>query len=146
MSRNIDKLKILKQSREFTVILDRIVEHFSRNFKFTVGDRIVLLCEEMREQIIAANHDPSSQSAAGRVYDALEILDKIEDKLQLSLSLGLLSIDQLAMLCEIIDDIRKTARGWRRYFLRLKGVNVGVMTDADEEFDAIRPAGGEPIE
>lgn len=146
MSRNIDKLKILKRSREFTATLDRIVEHFNRNFKFTVGDRLVLLGEELREQIIAANHDPSPQTAAGHVYDALGTLDKIEDKLQLSVTLGLMSIDQQAMLCEIIDDIRKTARGWRRYSLRLKGVNVGVMTDADDEFDAECPAGGEPIE
>lgn len=135
MSRNIDKLKILKKSRELTVIVCRTVEHFDRKFKFTIGDRIVVLCEELRGNIIKANRATRADIAAGFVYDALTDLDQLEDKFRLAVLLNLMSIDRQAMLNEIIDDIRNNGRGWRKFFLQKCGVNGGVLPESGDEPD-----------
>lgn len=120
MSRNTDKLKILKKSREFSVVVCRVVEHFNKSYKYTIGDRVVLHCENLREHIIDANREIRPDKAAEFVYSALRDLDQIEDKFKMALALGLMSIDQQAMLNEMIDDIRGDARGWRSYFLKKK--------------------------
>lgn len=118
MSRNTDKLKILKKSREFSVVVCRVVEHFNKSYKYTIGDRVVLCCEDLREHIIEANSETEPDKAAEFVYLAIRDLTKIEDKFKMALALGLMSIDQQAMLNEIIDDIRGDARGWRNFFLK----------------------------
>lgn len=135
MSRNTDKLKILKKSREFSVVVCRVVEHFNKSYKYTIGDRVILCCEDLREHIIDANREIRPDKAAEFVYSALRDLDQIEDKFKMALALGLMSIDQQAMLNEIIDDIRNDGRGWRRYFLRLRGVNGGALSESDSDED-----------
>lgn len=141
MAKNIEKLEIMHKARILAIYLKRCVAKFNRAFKFTEGDGIVLLVNEVKDLIIDANNERNKRRSSTMIARLLSCLDKIEERTNDAIDLGLLTIQQKANADIYIDAVRTSARKWKSYYDRLS--NSGGSAADESDVSAESPAEGQ---
>lgn len=130
MAKNIEKLEIMQKARILAIYLKRSVAKFNRAFKFTEGDGIILLVNEVKDLIIEANNERNKRRSSSMIARLLTCLDKIEERTNDALDLGLLTIRQKANADIYIDAVRTSARKWKSYYDKLSNSGVSAADEA----------------
>lgn len=121
----------MRNARVLAIHLKRCVAKFSRAFKFTEGDGIVLLVNEIKDLIIEANNERNKKRSSAIIARLLTCLDKVEERTNDALDLGLMTIRQKANADMYIDSVRTSARKWKSYYDRLHNSGESATDEAD---------------
>jgi hypothetical protein len=115
-------LPVFKAMYDLTLQIFEITQHFSREYKFTLGqdmkrDTIVLI-----RSIYRANKAKQKEAYLEEFLDNFEVL-KLETRL--CTDLHLITVKQQARLAVAMEMIGKQITGWRNHFVKTQSDLVG---------------------
>lgn len=126
----------MQSARILAMYLKRCVAKFSRAFKFTEGDGIVVLVNEVKDLIVEANNERNKRRSVYLISRLLTDLDKIEERTNDALDLNLMTIRQKANVDMYIDAVRTSARKWRSYYDKVNNSNQSAAEDNTSEAES----------
>ena len=103
-------LPVFKDVYDFTLRLFELTQHFSREYKFTLGQDIKRDCITLVRSIYRANKNKERVMYLEQFLDDFEVL-KLE--IRLCKDLRLITIKQQAQLALKMETIGKQITGWR---------------------------------
>jgi hypothetical protein len=103
-------LPVFKDVYALTLRLFELTRHFSREYKFTLGQDMKRDCLALVRSIYRANKCKERQTYLEQFLDDFEVL-KLEARL--CKDLKLITIKQQAQLALLMDTIGKQITGWR---------------------------------
>ncbi len=110
-------LPIYKTTYELLEMVTRKTKNFSRDFKYSLGDKIRNECVELVVFIYKAN---SAQDKAEYLQQILDRVQVIELLLRLSKDLHLLNVEGFSEIVFLTDSLGRQAQGWLKHSLCLK--------------------------
>ena len=110
----VEDLPVYRQTHEFIVQIISLTTNFSKDYKFSLGERLKDECFELTLQIYRANSSFSSQKRKQYIEDGIERLKTIEMIIRLSKDLQLISVKQYSNSIEISENIGKQLWGWKK--------------------------------
>jgi hypothetical protein len=103
-------LPVFKDMYDLTLLVFELTQHFSREYKFTLGQDMKRDCIMLVRSIYRANKCKERQAYLEQFLDDFEVL-KLE--VRLCKDLRLITIKQQAQLALAMDTIGKQITGWR---------------------------------
>ena len=88
-----------------------MINHFPREYKYSLGERIQNAAIEVIVLIYKANSSVDKSVQIGKIIENIQLIYLF---LRLSKDLKIISIDKYAELIEIFDGISKQAYGWQK--------------------------------
>lgn len=105
-------LPVYKASYDFMVHVFEQIRHFSRDYKFTLGQRLQNETIDLLTHIYRAN---SHEQKAAILQKAMANVEVIRLFLRLSKDLKLVNIPHFADLNEKLENISKQLSGWHKH-------------------------------
>ena len=103
------QLPIYKISYDILVRIMQLVKHFSREYKYTLGEKIQKEAIELIICIYRANNKERRDLA---IQDMLEHIQLLGLFLRISHDLKLISMEHYAQIVEMIDNVSRQSQGW----------------------------------
>ena len=103
-------LPVFNDTYMFTLKIFEITQHFSREYKFTLGQDMKRDCITLVRAIYRANKNKEREAYLEQFLDDFEVL-KLE--IRLCKDLHLITIKQQAQLALYMEKIGKQITGWR---------------------------------
>jgi hypothetical protein len=103
-------LPIFHATYKLTLSIFELTKHFSREYKFTLGQDMKRDCLNLVRSIYRANKTKEKEKYLEQFLDEFEVL-KFE--VRLCKDLNLISIKQQADLVQLMESIGKQITGWR---------------------------------
>jgi hypothetical protein len=104
-----EELKVLQKAYDLCVYLVPQVNKFPRDFKFTLGDRIVNAAFDVVEALVEARYTRERREILVRVNLRLE---RMRVLLRLSRDLGVFSLKSVEHSAKLIDEVGAMVGGW----------------------------------
>ena len=104
------ELPVFKDVYKLTLVLFELTQHFSREYKFTLGQDMKRDCLSLVRSIYRANKSKTKEEYLEAFLDDFEVL-KLE--IRLCTDLKLMTIKRQAELALLMDGIGKQITGWR---------------------------------
>ena len=104
-----DTLPIYKAVYDFLLRIMRVISHFPREYKYTLGERIQNTAISMIVAIYRAN---TSKDKVPYLKELNEHIQMMYLYLRISLDIKLLPTERFASIVEAIDDVSNQAQGW----------------------------------
>ncbi|MBQ8476645.1 four helix bundle protein [bacterium] len=108
-------LNIYKKTYDFTVYFGQVLKHYAREYRYTLGEKILDAMFKLVIQIYKANEERDSNDRLSQLKDMSLILQYVNVALRLSHSLKCLSNDRYAKCSEYADEIDRQLTGWMTY-------------------------------
>ncbi|MBU1330908.1 MAG: four helix bundle protein [Gammaproteobacteria bacterium] len=106
-------LPIYKQAGALAKLVADLVKNWRRDFKRTLGDKVLNECLDVSILIFRAN-TASGQQRVDFIQQTLERIQIVELMLRLAADLMLVTPEQHGTAIKITDDIGRQATGWKR--------------------------------
>lgn len=106
-------LPIYKSTYELLEVITRKTKNFSRDFKYSLGDKIRNECIELVIFIYKANSMKEQQE--DNLNQIIERVQVIELMLRLAKDLHLLNINSFSEIVVLTDSIARQAQGWLKH-------------------------------
>lgn len=106
-------LPIYKLASELTSVAADLIKNMRREFKRTLGEKLLLECIEVTVLIFRANV-AQGQERQQHVQQILERIQVIELMLRLALDKRLIAPGMYARTVEITDPLGRQATGWKK--------------------------------
>ena len=107
-----DHTKIFQSAYILTIEVYRSSSKFSKEHKYTLGEKLKNLCGDMLDLIVAAN----SASDKFQLLKKLDLqLEKIKIHLRIAFDLKAISIGVFEVLSRHLDEIGRQLGGWRKW-------------------------------
>jgi hypothetical protein len=103
-------LPVFKDVYDLTLRVFELTQHFSREYKFTLGQDMKRDCINLVRSIYRANKTKEREAYLEQFLDEFEVL-KLE--IRLCKDLRLITIKQQAMLALSMETIGRQVTGWR---------------------------------
>ncbi len=104
-----DTLPIYKAVYDFLLRIMRVISHFPREYKYTLGERIQNTAISMIVAIYRAN---TSKDKVPYLKELNEHIQMMYLYLRISHDIKLLPTERFASIVEAIDDVSNQAQGW----------------------------------
>ena len=108
------QLPIYKLASDLASLAADLTKNMPRDFKRTLGEKILIECIEVTILIFRANV-AENQGKLQHILQILERIQVIELMLRLSVDKRLISTKQYARAIEITDPIGRQATGWKKH-------------------------------
>lgn len=106
-----DELPVYKASYDLLLEIFKFVRHFSKEFKYTVGDSLKTETMELLSLIYRAN---SSYEKAEIIQQARERLEMVRLMMRLMVDLKQVSLQKSAFINEKIENVSRQLSGWQK--------------------------------
>ena len=107
-----DHTKIFQSAYLLTIEIYRSSSKFSKEHKYTLGEKLKNFCGDMLDLIVAAN----SASDKFQLLKKLDLqLEKIKIHLRIAFDLKAISIGVFEVLSRHLDEIGRQLGGWRKW-------------------------------
>lgn len=111
MSR-FEHTKIFQSAYVLTLEIHRAVSRFSKEHKYTTGERLKNICGDMLDLIVIAN----SSANKLEILQKLDMqLEKIKIHLRIAFDLKAISPGLFEILSKQLDDVGRQLGGWRKW-------------------------------
>jgi len=107
-----DHLPIFQKVYVLTLEIYKVTGNFKREYKYTLGEKMKLICNELLDLIVKVNS----------IKDKVELLNKLDFKLEslrinlrLAFDLKALGGGKLGELNEQIEEVGKQIGGWQKW-------------------------------
>lgn len=107
-------LPIYKLASDLTSLAADLIKNMPRDFKRTLGEKVLVECIEVTILIFRANV-AEGRDRLPHIQQILERTQVIELMLRLAVDKRLISTGQYARAIEITDPIGRQATGWKRH-------------------------------
>ena len=104
-----DTLPIYKAVYDFLLRIIQLINHFPREYKYTLGERIQNTAMNMVVAIYRAN---TSKDKIPHLKVLLENVQTIYLFLRIAHDIKILPTQKFASLVEVVDDVSNQAQGW----------------------------------
>ena len=104
-------LPIYKITYELLQRVMKTTKEFSREYKFTLGQKIQ---EEVVELVVLLYKANSSENKTAHIEALLERLQVVELLLRLCHDLRLIPVKEYAAIVQMTEDLGKQAQGWKK--------------------------------
>ncbi len=107
-----EHLKIYKDSYDALIVLNKLVVKFPKNFKYSMGQKMIDLNMEILKLIYKINN---LSSPALRVFNLSKMLSKISELelyLRVLKDLNVISIKEYSMVALMVAKVAKQAQSW----------------------------------
>ena len=104
--------KIFQSAYILTLEMHRAASRFSKEHKYTTGERLKNICSDMLDLIVIANSSASKLELLQKLDTQLE---KIKIHLRITFDLKAISSGLFAVLSKQIDDVGRQFGGWRKW-------------------------------
>ncbi len=112
-----EHLKLYKATFDFLLYFAKIMVHYQREYKYTVGERLMNTLVEAIVIIYKANGTKDKGLRIDYICDIQEKIQYVSILLRLSCGIGAISKDRYNNCCEYIMDIDKQLSGWKNYVI-----------------------------
>lgn len=102
-------LPIYKTTYELLQLVTVATRDFSKDFRYSLGQKLREECVELVLLIYRANSNQARRTVITAVLERLQVLELL---LRLCKDLRLLSIKQFSSACELTDSLGRQASGW----------------------------------
>ena len=113
-------LDIYKTTYEFLLYLGGAITHFSREFRYTLGEKLIDDVMNIITLIYRANGAQDMQIRAQVIRVILERMVAIEVKVRLASGLKCIPIKKYEIICQHLARIDQQLNGWYNYTLSKK--------------------------
>lgn len=107
-------LPIYKLASDLTSLAADLTKNMPRDFKRTLGEKVLIECIDMSILIFRANV-AAGQERLGHIQQLLERNQVIELILRLCVDRRLISTGQYARAIELTDQLGRQATGWKKH-------------------------------
>jgi len=108
---------IFQKAYILTVEMYKIVGSFCRSYKFSLGEKLINISEDILKNIIETN-------AMIDKAESIKLLDKklewLKINIRIAFDLNAISAGQLEHINRIIFEIGRQIGGWRKYAVKMK--------------------------
>jgi len=105
-------LPIYRTVRELTQLAITATRNMPRDYKKTLGERLVGELLEISMRVLRANIARDKRPHLDELLERKEMADQL---IRLAVDLRCISQGQYARLIELVDSVGKQAHGWRRH-------------------------------
>ena len=112
---NYFHLNIYKKTYDFTVYFGQVLRHYPREYRYTLGEKVLDAMFELVAFIYKANNEKIAIDRLKQLNDMSLKLQYVNVALRLSHSLKCLSNDRYIKCSEFIEDVEKQLTGWITY-------------------------------
>ncbi len=112
-----DHTPIFQKSYILTVHIYRASSNFKREYKYTLGEKLKNLCNELLDLVVEANS----------AKEKIKFIEKLDKKLEtlrihltLSYDLKAISPGQMEVLNKQINEIGKQIGGWQKWAVKIQ--------------------------
>ena len=109
-------LSIHKAAYDLAVFANNVTANYRKEYKFTIGSKLVDYTLRVLMYIHHANNDKSKR--VGVLDNMLMLLEEITILFRISKDLKLINVEKLAKSIELIDNIKRQAIGWKNHQIR----------------------------
>lgn len=110
-----DHTPIFQKSYILTVHIYRASSNFKREYKYTLGEKLKNLCNEMLDLVVEANSAKDKPQFIEKLDKKLETL---RIHLRLAFDLKAISSGQLEVLNKQINEIGRQIGGWQKWAMK----------------------------
>ena len=110
-----DHIIIFQKTYVLTVNIYKATGNFKKEYKYTLGERLKLICDDLLELIAIVNSAENKLEPLEKLNNKLETL---RIHLRLAFDLKAISRGQLGELNRQIEEIGKQIGGWQRWAKR----------------------------
>ena len=110
-----DHIIIFQKTYVLTVNIYKATGNFKKEYKYTLGEKLKLLCSELLDLIVVVNSAENKLEPLEKLNNKLETL---RIHLRLAFDLKAISRGQLGELNRQIEEIGKQIGGWQRWAKR----------------------------
>ena len=107
-----DHIPIFQKTYILTVHIYEATGHFKREYKYTLGEKLKLLCNEFLDLIVIGNSEENKLKSIEKLDNKLETL---RIHLRLAFDLKVISRGLLGEFNKQIEEIGKQIGGWQRW-------------------------------
>jgi REP element-mobilizing transposase RayT len=104
-----DHLTIFQKSYDLMIRVYKEVHNFSREYKYSLGQKIKDICLELLDWIIIANSEKDKKRSLLKVNQQV---DRLKIYIRLCNSLNIISKKKYEVLSKYIDEIGRMTGGW----------------------------------
>ncbi len=108
-------LDIYKKAYEFLVYYSCLLIHMQREYRYTIGEKLLNLIIEFIVSIYKANDAKTNTQRAEAIRIMIEKIKQISVTLRLVNSLKNISNEKYLNCCLYVEDIEKQLSGWLNY-------------------------------
>ncbi len=108
-------LDIYKKAYEFLVYYSCLLVHMQREYRYTIGEKLLNLIIEFIVSIYKANDAKTNTERAKAIRVMIEKIKQISVTLRLVNSLKNISNEKYLNCCLYVEDIEKQLSGWLNY-------------------------------
>ena len=105
-------IPIFQKTYILTVNIYKATSNFKREYKYTLGEKLKLVCNELLDLIVVVNSAEDKRQLLETLNNKLETL---RIHLRLSFDLKIISRGQLGELNKQIQEIGKQIGGWQKW-------------------------------
>lgn len=109
-----EHIAIFQSAYMLTLEIYKTTKNFSKEHKFTLGERLKNIAHELLDQVIKTNNMPGKEKLEG-----IKNIDYKKEELRIHLRLAndlkIISHGQLGVFNDKIEEIGKQAGGWSRW-------------------------------
>ena len=105
-------LPIYKTTYELLELVTRKTKNFSKDFKYSLGDKIRTECIELVVFIYKANSTNNRQQFLQQILEKIQV---IELMLRLSKDLRLFNVDSFSETVVLTDSLARQTQGWLKH-------------------------------
>ncbi len=108
-------LDVYKKAYEFLVYYSCLLIHMQREYRYTIGEKLLNLIIEFIVSIYKANDAKTNTARAAAIRVMIEKIKQISVTLRLVNSLKNISNEKYLNCCLYVEDIEKQLSGWLNY-------------------------------
>lgn len=94
--------------------LQKLVHNFRKEYKYSLGEKIMQKCWELSDTIYQANNCRVN-TRAKHIQQASLIFDQFKNRIKMAYDLKLISQKQMGQIAQQLEEIGKMLSGWLRW-------------------------------
>jgi hypothetical protein len=102
---------VVQKAYEFSLWIMQKVESFRRSFRFTLGDRLILISLDILMRLVDAAY---ARDKARILTEVNGMLNRLRFLLRMAKDLKLLGVDSYGYAAERAEEIGRMVGGWRK--------------------------------
>lgn len=107
-------LTIYIKTYDFIKIIYRVVHHFRKEYKYTLGSELQYIIWEILDEIILTNSLPDKDKKDG-IEKISKLFDKFKIRLRFAYEIGLITNVRFGIIQKDMEEIGKMVGGWQKW-------------------------------